>query len=65
MTERLLNLLDAVTDHRADYFGECDRCHLERRLFIDHTEPGEFAYCADCVGRMIRRHNEQKKRGAA
>ena len=30
-------------------FGECDQCHHDKSLTIDHTQPGEFAYCSDCM----------------
>lgn len=41
--------MDSITDHPADYVGECDRCHDETALWIDHTQPGEFAYCRKCT----------------
>ncbi len=30
-------------------YGECDGCHREAALWIDHSEPGEFGYCKWCI----------------
>jgi hypothetical protein len=38
-----------------DYHGECDRCHHERDLWKDESEPGEFAYCRKCWKILIDR----------
>lgn len=51
---RLVELLEALSG-LFDYFGECDRCHCERPLYIDHSEPGEFAYCETCIRGMVRK----------
>ena len=37
-----------LLQYPADYTGECDRCHYDRPLWIDHDEPGEFAFCGKC-----------------
>lgn len=50
-----LHHLDHIgNDHtmRSDYTGECDRCHSERPLWIDHDQPGEFAFCRPCWEKM-------------
>ena len=37
-----------------DSFGECDRCHRDRPLWLDSGEPGEFSYCRDCAYALAR-----------
>ncbi len=46
----LNDLLHVTTDR----VGECDGCHVDRQaLHEDVTQPGEYAYCPGCWGRLL------------
>lgn len=48
---------------RPDSRGECDRCHLApRELRTDNSQPGEFAYCADCLADLAATPRQRRHR---
>ena len=47
--------INEMLDSPADYVGECDECHDDQPLTIDHNEPGEFAFCRACLLKMKKK----------